>query len=115
MIFNIDYQNAHQIKTYFPKTIKIFILPPSLEELERKLKNHNTKDEPTTLRKLQTTQREIAHYNFFNYIIVNNQLDETYLKLRDMITTESNQQHHWAQLYESLLLNPKPTTRITKD
>lgn len=112
VIFDIDYQGARQIKACFPEAVGVFILPPSLEELERRLRGRGTEDEPTTLRRLQAARREIAHYGFFDYVIVNDQLDEAYLRLRGVVAAESSRRHRWARLCESLLLGPEPATRI---
>jgi len=112
VIFDIDYQGARQIKACFPDAVGVFILPPSLEELERRLRGRGTEDEPTTLRRLQAARREIAHYGFFDYVIVNDRLDEAYLRLRGVVAAESSRRHRWARLCESLLLGPEPATRI---
>jgi guanylate kinase len=112
VIFDIDYQGARQIKACFPEAVGVFILPPSLEELERRLRGRGTEDEPTTLRRLEAARREIAHYGFFDYVIVNDRLDEAYLRLRGVVAAESSRRHRWARLCESLLLGPEPATRI---
>ena len=53
MLFDIDYQGARQIKAAVPDAVGVFILPPSLLELERRLRGRGTEDEQTTLRRLK--------------------------------------------------------------
>ncbi|RUM88612.1 MAG: guanylate kinase, partial [Thermovibrio sp.] len=59
VILDIDTQGALQVKKNFPEAVLIFILPPSLKELERRLRNRGTDDEETIERRLKTAREEI--------------------------------------------------------
>jgi guanylate kinase len=81
----------------------VFILPPSLVELERRLRGRGTEDEATTLRRLDAARREIAHYGFFDYVIGNDDIERAYGCLRGIVLAERCRRHRWAKRCERLL------------
>lgn len=103
VIFDIDYQGARQIKATYPEAVGVFILPPSLEELERRLRGRGTEDEAATARRLLAAKQEIAHYAFFDYVIVNDDFEQAYGKLRGVVLAERCRRERHALLCESLL------------
>ncbi len=102
-LFDIDYQGARQIKATYPEAVGVFILPPSLAELERRLRGRGTEDEVATARRLQAAKQEIAHYAFFDYVIVNDDFEQAYGKLRGVVLAERCRRERRALLCESLL------------
>ena len=62
MVFDVDYQGARQIKAKLPHAVGVFILPPSLKELERRLRGRATDDEATIERRFKKSKLEIEHY-----------------------------------------------------
>ena len=82
-----------------------FILPPSLVELERRLRGRGTEDEQTTQRRLMNAKGEIAHYGFFDYIIVNDDIHRAYEELRSVVYAERARRERRALLCESLLVD----------
>jgi guanylate kinase len=119
VLFDVDYQGARQIKAAFPDAIGVFVLPPSLAELERRLRGRGTEDEATTQRRLAAAKAEIAHYGFFDYVLVNDDIDKAYGKLRGILLAERCRRHRWAGLCEELLLEAKTehssTSQNTKE
>lgn len=107
VLFDIDYQGARQIKASFPEAIGVFVIPPSLAELERRLRGRGTEDEATTKRRLAAAKAEIAHYGFFDYVLVNDDIDKAYGKLRGILLAERCRRHRWAKRCEALLLDAK--------
>ena len=103
IIFDIDYQGARQIRAHLPDAVSIFILPPSLEELERRLRGRGTEDEATTQRRLAAAKREIAHYGLFDYVVVNDDVEQGYGKLRAIVIAERCQRERQALRCEALL------------
>ncbi len=103
IIFDIDFQGARQLKTSFHDAIGVFLLPPSLEELERRLRARGTEDEPTTLTRLSNAKKEIGHYGIFDYVIVNDDLDQAYLLLRSIVFAEKCKRQRYASICENLL------------
>ena len=107
VLFDVDYQGARQIKARMPEAIGVFILPPSLAELERRLRGRGTEDEPTTLRRLQAAKGEIEHYGFFEYVIVNDDIQRAYDSLRAIVFAERCKRDRHALLCEQLLVEGK--------
>lgn len=103
VLFDIDHQGARQLKASLPETVTAFILPPSLAELERRLRGRGTEDEPTTIRRLENAKGEIEHYAFFDYVIVNDDITQAYEKLRSVVYAERARRGRHAKLCEKLL------------
>jgi guanylate kinase len=107
VLFDVDYQGARQIKARMPEAVGVFILPPSLAELERRLRGRGTEDEPTTLRRLEAAKGEIEHYGFFDYVIVNDDVQRAYDNLRAVVFAERCKRDRHALLCEQLLAEGK--------
>jgi guanylate kinase len=107
VLFDIDYQGARQIKARMPEAVGVFILPPSLAELERRLRGRGTEDEATTLRRLEAAKGEIEHYGFFDYVIVNDDVQRAYDNLRALVFAERCKRDRHALLCEQLLAEGK--------
>lgn len=103
IIFDIDYQGARQIRAHMHDAVSVFILPPSLEELERRLRGRGTEDEEATLARLAAAKREIAHYGFFDYVVVNDDVEQAYGRLRAIAIAERCRRHRRALGCEQLL------------
>lgn len=103
ILFDIDFQGARQIKAHFPEAVGVFVLPPSLTELERRLRSRGTEDEATVRRRLEAARREIAEYGFFDYVVVNDDIDGAYGKLRSVVIAERCRRPRHALLCEHLL------------
>jgi guanylate kinase len=105
ILFDIDYQGARQVRARVPEAVGIFLLPPTLEELERRLRSRASEDEATVQRRLAKAREEIEHYGLFDYLVVNDQLDLAYDRLRAVLLAESARRHRKAPLAETLLRN----------
>ncbi len=75
VILEIDWQGAEQIFKQFPAAVGIFILPPSLAILEQRLKKRARDDEETIRLRMSVAKDEIAHYQDYHYVIVNNDFE----------------------------------------
>lgn len=76
VLLEIDWQGAQQVRKLFPEAIGIFILPPSMAELERRLTGRGTDAAEVIARRLAAAQAEMRHVGEFDYVIINNQLEE---------------------------------------
>ncbi len=88
VLFDVDWQGAQQIRNsaYGYYVLSIFILPPSIAELERRLKFRGT-DSPETIRKRMLKSRdEISHWAEYDYVLVNRDLQETESKLKLIVS-----------------------------
>ena len=77
VLLEIDWQGAQQVRKIFRDAIGIFILPPSLAELERRLRGRGTDDEATIVRRQQAALSEMRHVSEFEYVIINKELEES--------------------------------------
>jgi len=85
VLLEIDWQGAQQVRQQFPDAIGVFILPPSMEELERRLTGRGTDAADVIARRLAAAQAEMHHVGEFDYVIINNQLEEALLDLRAVV------------------------------
>lgn len=103
MIFDIDYQGARQIKSKISDVVAVFILPPSMQELERRLRGRASETEDAVQRRFAMAQLEIEHYALFDYLIVNQEVQRAFDELRSVVVAERAGRSRRAPLAESLL------------
>ncbi len=103
IVFDVDYQGARQIKARLPQAVGVFILPPSLDALHRRLQKRATDSEEVIERRYQKAQLEIEHYLFFDYLIVNDQVEEAAAHLRGIVHAERSRRARLANHAETLL------------
>jgi len=85
VILEIDWQGAAQVRQMFSDTVSVFILPPSLQELERRLRARGKDSEPVIGRRIAAAQSEIRHAHEFNYAIINNDFHEARADLEAIV------------------------------
>lgn len=107
VVFDIDHQGARQIKAKLPDAIGVFILPPSMKELERRLRGRASDADDVVERRLRAAMGEIAHYGFFDYLIVNDDLKGASAQLDAIVLAERAKRQRRASLAEELLVNGK--------
>ena len=92
VIFDIDWQGADQIKNkkLNYKLITFFILPPSKEVLFERLSNRDMKDKLIVEERMKEFSRDVLHWINYDYVIVNDNLEECYLKISNLIDAEMN-------------------------
>jgi guanylate kinase len=106
IIFDIDYQGARQIKTKVADITLVFILPPTMRELERRLRGRASDSEEAVAQRFATAQREIEHYALFDYLVVNDDVQRAFDELRSIVVGERARRQRRAPLAESLLQTP---------
>ncbi len=75
VILEIDWQGAQQVRESMPEAITIFILPPSLQELEQRLRDRRTDSDAVIERRLSDAVSDMSHWVEFDYVIINDDLD----------------------------------------
>lgn len=91
VIFDIDVKGGVNIKNILKnQACSIFIMPPSIEELERRLRNRNTESEETLKERLLRAEMEISLSANFDYVVCNDDLDEAIAKVEEIITQQMN-------------------------
>jgi len=88
LLLDIDVQGASQIMQRIPEAVSIFILPPDWETLERRLRSRGQDSEPVIRRRLDTARREIENYSKYDYILINDLLEQSTDQLRDIVLSE---------------------------
>ena len=88
LILEIDWQGARQVRRSFPDCIGIFILPPSLEELERRMRTRGQDSEAVIGVRLANAREELTHSSEFKYAIINKDFDEARNRLVEIIRAE---------------------------
>jgi guanylate kinase len=88
LLLDIDVQGASQIMRRIPGAVSIFILPPDWETLERRLRSRGQDSEQVIRRRLDTARREIENYSKYDYILVNNLLEQSAGQLKDIVLAE---------------------------
>jgi guanylate kinase len=103
MIFDIDYQGARQIRSKVDDVVAVFILPPSMGELERRLRGRASETEDAVAQRFDGAQREIEHYALFDYLVINDDVQRAFDELRSIAVAERARRQRRAPLAESLL------------
>ncbi len=84
MLLEIDWQGARQVRQQFPAAIGVFIMPPALAELERRLRGRGSDSDEVIARRLAAAHDEMRHVVDFEYVIINNELQTA---LGDLLCT----------------------------
>ena len=103
IVFDIDYQGARQIKARLPTAIGVFILPPSMQVLKQRLTGRASDSPESIERRFLKAREEIGHYPFFDYLIVNDGVEDAEAKLRGIVFAEGCRRWRTASLAEALL------------
>lgn len=89
LILEIETIGALKVKEQMPDAVLIFIAPPSIEELEHRLRNRHTEDEETIQKRLSEVRAEIERSQKYDYTIVNDEVDSAILALEKIIKDEA--------------------------
>ena len=92
VLFDIDWQGADQIKNkkLDYKLITFFILPPSKEILFERLSNRDMKDKLIAEERMQQFERDVLHWINYDYVVINDDLDKCFSKIKNLINAEIN-------------------------
>jgi guanylate kinase len=90
IVLSIDVRGAEKIRREFPETVSIFIMPPSFEELKSRLASRNTDSGEVINRRLEGAEREIKAADDFDYMIVNDKLEEAVEEIIMIVGKERN-------------------------
>jgi guanylate kinase len=103
ILFDIDVQGTLQLyQRMRDDVVSVFILPPSIAELQRRLKRRAEDEDAVILRRLDTAQSEIAHWNDYDYVLVNEDIDRCYGELKQILATERMKRHRQPALSNAI-------------
>ena len=89
VLFDVDWQGARQIKDKLPDdVVRVFILPPDLKTLERRLRSRNLDSEAAVARRMAAAAAEIEHWREYDYVIVNADVGESFRQLVSIVAAE---------------------------
>jgi guanylate kinase len=97
LVLEIDWQGAQQVRARYPDCVGIFIHPPSIEELERRMRARGQDSDAVIRRRLQNARDELGHAGEFKYAIINKDFETARQALAEIIRkerTESHGPHH---------------------
>jgi len=107
VLVEIDWQGARQVREKIPDAVSIFILPPSREALEARMRKRGQDSEETMARRLANARDEMVHFDEFDYLIVNEDFATAAAELHAILTSsrlrQSRQRQRHAALLASLL------------
>ena len=86
VVMDIEVQGAAQVKRKMPEAVSIFIMPPSVEELERRLRSRGTDSEEKILKRLETAKGEMKLAGEYDYIVINDSVDRASTELWSIMT-----------------------------
>ena len=85
VVLEIDWQGARQVRQSMPDCVTVFILPPSVEELERRLRDRRTDSPEVIERRLRDALSDMSHWDEFDYVIINDDLNQAVSDLEDVL------------------------------
>ncbi len=88
VVLEVDVEGGTRIKKNYPQTVLIFLLPPSWQELEKRLKNRRTEDHERLKERIKQAKKEIEYAPYYDYLIVNDDINRALEDLTAIIRTE---------------------------
>ncbi|HEV8043053.1 MAG TPA: guanylate kinase [Bryobacteraceae bacterium] len=88
LVLDIDVQGARQLKVAIPEAISIFVLPPSREVLEQRLRARSQDSEEVIQRRLKGAAEEVRNYTQYDYVLINLEIDESAARLASIVRAE---------------------------
>lgn len=105
VILEIDWQGAKQIRQQMPETTSVFILPPSHDELLRRLTGRGTDSEEIIQKRMKDAEKEISHYGEFDYLIINDDFDTALQELQSIVLARRQLTPFQSEIHQDLLRN----------
>ena len=103
VILEIDWQGAEQVRSHMPDCRSVFIMPPSLDELEQRLTGRGTDSAEVVARRFRDAVSDMSHWSEFDYVVVNDDLDEAHAELAAILAGNGD---------DNATTNPALRTRV---
>ncbi|WP_293932197.1 guanylate kinase [Iodobacter sp.] len=107
ILLEIDWQGAAQVRRLFPDAVGLFVLPPSVEVLEQRLKNRGKDSDEVIERRMAVAKEEISHVEEFDYVIVNEHIDEAVRDIVSAVRAERLKLHRQSTRHQVLISSLK--------
>jgi guanylate kinase len=102
LLLVLDTQGALRVKELFPEAVLIFILPPSLKELERRLRKRGADGEEVIACRLKEAEREMEKAELYDFVVVNDDLEGAFKELREIVREITENEEEEEEGYEPL-------------
>ncbi|WP_455221083.1 guanylate kinase [Kaarinaea lacus] len=103
VILEIDWQGAQQVRKLYPDACSIFILPPSRQALEERLRSRGQDDNAIVARRMRDAVTEMSHYREFDYLVINDEFDEALGLLNAIVLARRHRMSVQCKVREQLL------------
>ncbi len=103
VILEIDWQGADQVRKLMPEALSIFILPPSKAELEKRLRGRGTDSDDVIAKRLGQSCDDIKHYDEFDYVVVNDDFEESVNQLASIFHANRSKLEKHMQKNQALM------------
>ena len=90
VILEIEIRGAKQVLEKCPDALSIYIVPPSMEELERRIRERKSEDEDTIMKRMAKAKRELEEIDLYEHVVCNDDLDKAVKEVREIILNEMN-------------------------
>jgi guanylate kinase len=108
VVLVIDVQGARQVKARGLDHTAIFVMPPSFQVLEQRLRGRSKDSEEQMQRRLDTARSEASSYVDYDYVVVNDELEATVIRLQEIIAAERSRTHRMKPVAESIIETFRP-------
>lgn len=98
IILALDHNGGESIKKNYPGAVLVYLLPPTMTELRKRLKGRNTDRRSSIQRRLKSARQELLHAKKYDYLVVNKKLGDTVGTLRAIIAAESHRRERYGQI-----------------
>jgi len=88
LLLDIDVQGASNFRRLFPQAVFVFVAPPSLQELERRLRRRGTETEEALRKRLARAREELTFASWFDYVVINDQVERAFEDLAAIVRAE---------------------------
>jgi guanylate kinase len=103
VVLVIDVQGARQVKATGVDHTAIFVLPPTFQILERRLRGRSADSEEAMQRRLAAARAEVGAYVDYDYVVINDQLEPTVVRLQEIIAAERSRTHRMSPIAEEII------------
>ncbi len=107
VVLEIDWQGARQVRERLPEAVSVFILPPSRQALEQRLRGRGQDSDEIIARRMRDARSESAHFHEYDFLVINDEFDAALAELQAIVTAQrlrlGPQRRRWQGLLSELL------------
>lgn len=103
VVLVIDVQGARQVRQRGTDHTAVFVMPPSFRVLETRLRGRSADPEPAMRRRLETARAEVSSYREYDYVVVNDDLEATVVRLQEIIAGERSRVHRMSRVADAIV------------